>query len=399
MRHPATKTWTFPAARPSPLPRTNLRELAAHPDRFEHHLVVVARIGTAQLELATASEPLYFAHANISDEYAAALPTGDPLLDAFPMRTFVSDRRTGGDVGRYNHHAGDLVLHPIDYLHWPGRLRPPYAPLVIPEGARRCGLSIVYCASTPTPPSPPGSSSAQEVARPPRRAGDVKPYVEPPPPLRLADLLADPPGVIARVGATELALVVDPDVIAPPRGGWVVVIAGDAPGELTRIPDGGHLDGAGIARALVLSGDAPPDAPPPSWDAPPPAPFAVHEDAPAGALPFAHGALAIEAGAGDTARVRIADVATEVPRYWLARLTFRVALHGLALGYVETYGGMYFDDGAASGGGPAGGADLRIGVRTAAGTAELAVPRADALAVLERLYRAVAPPGYRERLA
>jgi hypothetical protein len=38
--------------------RTNLRALAARPGRFEHHLVVVARAGDAQLEMATASEPL-----------------------------------------------------------------------------------------------------------------------------------------------------------------------------------------------------------------------------------------------------------------------------------------------------------------------------------------------------
>ena len=56
-----------PSARRSPASRrTNLRELAARPERFEHHLVVVARAAGAQLEIATASEPLYFAHVNVS---------------------------------------------------------------------------------------------------------------------------------------------------------------------------------------------------------------------------------------------------------------------------------------------------------------------------------------------
>src|SRR5690606_14265154 len=79
-RHPITKSWALPpsdrAPLPAPLLRTNVRALAARPGRFEHHLVVVARIGAAQLEQATASEPLYFAHANVSDEYALPLTTG-----------------------------------------------------------------------------------------------------------------------------------------------------------------------------------------------------------------------------------------------------------------------------------------------------------------------------------
>ncbi len=57
-RHPTTKTWTFPPERAPDANRTNLKELAARPERFEHHLTVVARLGVAQLEIATASEPV-----------------------------------------------------------------------------------------------------------------------------------------------------------------------------------------------------------------------------------------------------------------------------------------------------------------------------------------------------
>jgi len=115
--------------------------------------LVCATVGDVQLEVTTASEPLYFNHINLSDEYAMALPTGDELVDRFPLRTFLSDPVTGEDVGRYNHRVGDLVLHPDGLLHWPGRLRPPYDPFELPPGMRRCGLSIVYCASKPTPPT------------------------------------------------------------------------------------------------------------------------------------------------------------------------------------------------------------------------------------------------------
>ncbi|HMR80608.1 MAG TPA: hypothetical protein PKD61_36110, partial [Polyangiaceae bacterium] len=77
--HPISKNWQLPppdrAPLPSPLQRTNLRTLASRAGRFEHHLMIVGTVGDAQLEIATASEPLYFAHANISDEYALALPT------------------------------------------------------------------------------------------------------------------------------------------------------------------------------------------------------------------------------------------------------------------------------------------------------------------------------------
>src|ERR1019366_9123493 len=159
--------------------RTNLRALASRPGRFEHHLLVVARAGAAQLEMATASEPLYFAHLNVSDEYAIALPTGDETVDRFPMRTFLTDAGTLEDVARYNHRVGDLVLHPLGFLHWPGRLRPPFTPLVFPPGMRRCGVSLVFCASSPTPGGggSPGVTTGREA--------DAKSYAANAPPLVL----------------------------------------------------------------------------------------------------------------------------------------------------------------------------------------------------------------------
>ncbi|HEU0033687.1 MAG TPA: hypothetical protein VFQ53_23835 [Kofleriaceae bacterium] len=386
-RHPTTATWVFPPADRAALPgieRVNLRELVARPERFEHHLVVCARLGDAQLEIVTASEPLYFAHVNISDEYAVALPTGDVMIDLFPLRTFVSDPVTGADVGRYHHRAGDLVLHPVALAHWPGRLRAPYAPLEIPPGMRRCGLSLVYCASVPTP------STAVPVELAPARAADVKPYVDPAPPLALAEL-AGPPGIVGSIADTTLELVVDPIAIAPPRGGWVIVLEGSAPHgalDLLRLPPGTRLAGVGITRALVLSSRA--HAPEPAaWDALPAPPIAPYEDAAPGELPIAVDRLRITERSADRVTVTIDDVARDIPRYWLARMMFRIALHGLRLGYVETYEGLFVDDAEDP---------IQLGLRTPTARAVVLVPRSEALAVIERLYRAVAPPGYTERL-
>jgi hypothetical protein len=346
----------------------NLRELASRPERFEHHLVVFAKIGAAQLEVATASEPLYFGHRNISDEYAIAMPTGDDLVDKFPMRTFVSDAQQ--DVGRYNHRAGDLVLHPLGYAHWPGRLRPPYEMPPIPPGMRRCGLSIVYCASVPTP------SAGVIVPVTDERA---KAYVTPPPPLSIVDVRAHV-GPIAAIGATTLEVVTG--TIAPPRGGWVVDIATL---EVRRLAPGERMESA---HALVFSSrDAEPDPVPPAWTALPLPPFAPLEDVPRSALPFSHGPLHVAERSAQLATVALEDSIIEVPRYWLARALFRLGLHDLRLGLVETYGGMSFDDHA--------GGDLDVGV----GRASFRVPRNEAFAFVESLYRAVAPPGYTERIS
>lgn len=392
-RHPTTKGWEMPSPTRAPLEdgldRINLKEIVARPDRFEHHLLVCATVDGVQLEVTTASEPLYFNHINLSDEYALALPTGDELVDRFPLRTFLSNPKTGEDVGRYNHRIGDIVLHPEGFMHWPGRLRPPYEPFDFPPGMRRCGLSLVYCASKSTPPTwcplPP----------PKGREADVKGYVEPAPPMILAAVRGEP-SIIARIGSTTLTLVALPESIEPELGGWVVVLEAEngspyAPCDLVRIAKGKRLAGKGIVRALVLTSEkSEPDPIPAAWHELPALPFAPFEDAQAGALPLAIDALAIsDAGAGRV-ELKIGEKKAEVPRHWLARTLYRVALHGMRLGYIETYEGFFVDDR---------GDKVRLGLRNGGGGArsEIVLDREAALAAVERLYRAVAPAGYRER--
>ena len=399
-RHPTSRSWAFPPAERVALgggiERANLRELVARPERYEHQLLVCATIDGVQLEVATASEPLYFSHINLSDEYALALPTGDELVDRFPLRTFLSDPATGADVGRYNHRIGDVVLHPEGLLHWPGRLRAPYEPFDFPPGLRRSGSSLVYCASKPTP------ATWCPLPRPQGREEDAKAYVTPAPPMVLASTRGAP-GVLAHIGRTTLSLVELPDMIDPPHGGWVVVLEAEAGGvhaacDLLRVPEGVALAGAGIVRALVLtSTDAAPDAVPPAWSAVPAAPFAPFEDGEAGALPLevkdarTDLTMRIEEITGALVSIGVGDAKAEVPRYWLARMLHRVALHGLRMGYAETYGGFFVDDR---------GEDVRMGVRDGegAGASAVTIARGEALGVIERMYRAVAPAGYRERL-
>jgi len=167
-----------------------------------------------------------------------------------------------------------------------------------------------------------------------------------------------------------------------------------AAGDLIRVPPGATLDARGISRALVLAdAEAAPDPPPPSWRALPPPPFPPFEDAPPGALPFRYGALTVEATRSGAVAVSVDGTTTVVPRYWLARMLFRAALHGLRLGYIETYGGMFIDDQLLR-------TDhaIQLGLRTETGRAAIAIRSDEALSVLQQLYRAVAPPGYRERL-
>jgi NAD(P)H dehydrogenase (quinone) len=395
-RHPAAVHWQFPPLDrpllPAPLERTNLRLLMARPDRFEHHLIVCATLGHTQLEVVTASEPLYFGHVAFSDEYALALPCGDPMVDRVPLRTFISDAATGADLGRYNHRIGDLVLHPVGHMHWPGRLRPPYEPFDFPPGLRRCGLSLVFCATAHV------ASSAPALPPPAGRESDIKPYADPPPPMMIA-AIDGPATTIARIGTTELMLVERRGRIAPARGCWVVVLKADSAsphdaGDLIRVPAGATLDARGISRALVLADPyIGPDAPPPSWQGLPPPPFPPYEDAPPGALPLRLGALTIEETRSGAVAISLDGATAAVPRYWLARMLFRVALHGLRLGYIETYGGLFIDDHPQRGDGA-----IELGLRTTSGRKALAIPADEAIAVIERLYRAVAPPGYRERL-
>lgn len=159
---------------------------------------------------------------------------------------------------------------------------------------------------------------------------------------------------------------------------------------------GTTLDGAGIVRALVLASDAaPPDPVPASWREVPPEPFATFENGEPSSLPLelrGEGELKVEERSSSLVAVTIGDATVEVPRFWLARMLYRVALHGLRMGYAETYGGFFVDDREE--------ATVRIGVRVSGGTiTAMTVPRAAALRAVERLYRAVAPPGYRERPA
>ncbi|MDB4938612.1 MAG: putative tryptophan repressor-binding protein wrbA [Labilithrix sp.] len=394
-RHPAARTWAFPRAGrpalPSGIERANLREMVARPARYEHHLMICATVDGAQLEVTTASEPLYFSHINLSDEYALALPTGDELIDRFPLRTFLSDPVTGDDVGRYNHRIGDLVLHPEGLLHWPGRLRPPYEPFDFPPGMRRCGLSLVYCASEPTP------ATWCPLPRPQGREEDAKAYVTPAPPMVLASTRGAP-GVLGLIGRTSLVLLELPGAIAPPHGGWLVVLEAEAGSvhaacDLLRIPEGATLDGAGIVRALLLSSSAAgPDPTPPSWRHVASAPFAAYEDGAPSSLPLdvAHGGLRIEEVSPSVVAIAVGGARAEVPRFWLSRMLHRVAMHGLRLGYAETYGGFFVDDREDV---------VLLGVRGEKGAprAAVAVARGEAIEVIERMYRAVAPVGYRER--
>jgi hypothetical protein len=365
---------------------TNLRALAGRPGRFEHHLVVVARAGSAQLEMATASEPLYFGHVNVSDEYALALPTGDETVDRFPMRTFVSDAGNLEDVARYNHRVLDLVLHPLGFLHWPGRLRPPFTPFVFPPGMRRCGVSLVFCASSPTPGGggPLGVTAGRE--------SDAKSYAAQAPPLVLRELGREGEGAVARVGDASLTLVVRPRAITPAQGAYVAVLEADGGSaygvcDVIHVPRGASLDGAGIVRALVFASTTRAvEDPPASWDRVPSSPMAPFEDAPRGTLPVSAAGIEVTSVDEQQVEVVVGGGRAVVPRHWLARMLFRVALHPPVLGYVETYGGFFYDDRAPEA--------VRVGLR---GGGEVVLRHAEAVRLVEALYRAVPPDGYTER--
>jgi hypothetical protein len=386
-RHPCTASWSFADPSrpplPAPLERTNLRELVARPGRFEHHLMVVARIGDDQLECPTASEPLYFAHENVSDEWVVTLPTGNPMLDAFEPRIFIQDVATGDDESRFQQRNLELVLHPFGHLHWPGKLRPPYASPPVPPGMRQCGLTLVYCACVVTPPEPDRPLRIGEGLEG-RGKGDASV------PRTHLDLKHEDTGVVARLKHSRLELVIAPETIAPPRGGYVVLLSADAPycvTDLIYVPAGASLSGHGIHRALLFTSDSvTADPPPPSWREVPPAPFAPLKDGPTLALPVEAGGVHLEEGAPGFVRVRIGDSESEVPRHWAARFFFRWALHGFRLGYLETYEGLYADDRHPR---------PRIGLR---GGAHVEVDRDALLGVVETLYRAIAPAGYSEEL-
>jgi hypothetical protein len=380
-RHPTTATWQFPSARdPLDLPRTNLRELMARPTRFEHHLLVVGRVGDAQIEVVCASEPLYFAHANISDEYALQLPTGDALIDGFPVRTFIADGDSGEDVGRIRHRQGQLVLHPHGLLHWTGRLRPPFEMPPFP-GARRTGLSLVFCSATPIAPKDRPLLVTEGLE------DEVKAYTDLDVPFVLADLAKEEPGVLAVVGNARIELLRSPSLVGSESGGYLVVLEAAAPWfatDMVFVAPGAQLDGEGIDRALWLTADVAAQPPPDSWDAVPEEPFACFEAGARGALPLTLHGVHAEAVDGRLVKIAIGDASSDVPRHWLTRMLYRLALHGYALGYLETYGGFFYDDRDG----------YRLGVR---GGGEARLERAAMEEVVEVLYRAVAPDGYIER--
>lgn len=392
-RVPEASTWRFPPPERAALPgvrRVNLRELAARPGRFEHHLVVVARAGGAQLEIATASEPLSFAHVNVSDEYAVALPTGDDTIDRFPLRTFVTDPRTLEDVGRYNHRVGDLVLHPFGLMHWPGRLRPPYEPFVFPAGMRRCGVTLVFCASAHSPPRD------RAVAVTAGRAADAKAYGSASPPLGLWELGREGAGVVARVADAALAVVVRPASLGAAGGAYVVVLEADDGGshhacDLLYVEPGAAPSGEGIARALVMTAAGCDVEPPPaSWDAVSAPPMPRFEERLRVASPFARDGVTVTLLDGARVTVAVGPASAAVPRHWLARMLYRIALHAPALGYVETYGGFFYDDRAARDG------VVRFGLHGADGSHEVRLSADAARAFVEAMYRAVASDGYAE---
>ena len=211
-------------------------------------------------------------------------------------------------------------------------------------------------------------------------------------PLHLADTAREGPRALGAVAGATLSLLVSPRRVAPPLGGYLVVLAAapDSPyfaGDLVHVPPSSEAPAAGLERALLFASETvPADPPPASWSAVPGAPFPPFEEGRRGELPISLQGLTLEALSAAEVVARIGGKSVTIPRYWLSRAMFRVALHGFRIGYVETYGGFFYDD--------RGGA-YRLGVR-GAGEVTLA---ADAIeGAVERIYRAVAPDGYAERL-
>jgi hypothetical protein len=349
--------------------------------------MVVAQIGTTQLEIPTASEPLAFAHVNLSDEYVIALPTGHAMLDSVPFRVFISDIATGEDVLRLQHRVLDMVLHPYGYLHWPGRVRPPYAAPAMPPGMRRTGLALALVANQRTPPA-----TDRELWISPGREEGAKLVGDSGVPVLLAQLDQEQPRVLARISDTRWELLVDPGQIEPPRGGYLCVLD-PAPEsdffatDLLFIPEGASLHATGIRRALLMWSSAnTAEPPPPSWDRIADAPFMPLSQGSTHSLPVALDGLRIEPLDDARVRVHLRHAVRDIPRYWLARLLFRVALHGYRLGYVETYEGFFVDDT---------GGNYRVGLR---GEGHVATTYDELRRFIEHAYRAVAPASYSEEL-
>jgi hypothetical protein len=157
--------------------------------------------------------------------------------------------------------------------------------------------------------------------------------------------------------------------------------------DLIHVPAGATLDASGIARGLVFASETHAvEAPPASWDRVPDAPMAPFEDAPRAPLPVSRSGIEVTVADEQSVTVAVGGRGAVVPRHWLARMLFRIALHPPVLGYVETYGGFFYDDRAPEG--------VRVGLR---GGGEIALAHAEALRLVEALYRAVPPEGYTER--
>jgi hypothetical protein len=199
-------------------------------------------------------------------------------------------------------------------------------------------------------------------------------------------------GTVALAAEAQMDLWAGSGPVAAPDGAYVVVLEAEDDAAVTEtdlvyLPPGRDEWGLpGLRRALVVSSPGTAVAPPPdSWERVPAAPFAPFEEAPAGQLPVDLSGMTVEAVDATRVRVRVGESEAEVPRYWLARMLFRIALHGYAIGYLETYGGFYYDDRTGH----------RLGLRDGGAVSFTKDAITDAV---ETLYRAVAPEGYVERL-
>ena len=237
----------------------------ARPARYEHHLMVCATIDGVQLEVTTASEPLYFNHINLSDEYAMRAPDRRRAGRSLPAphvpvrpgdgrgrRSLQPSRRRPGAPSRRACSTGQG-----DFARRSSRS----------TFRRECadaGLSSCIVQAHPRQPT------WCPLPRPVGREEDAKAYMSPAPPMVLASMRGEP-GVLAHIGRTTLAARRGAGGDRAPHGGWVVVLeaaAGSAHAacDLLRLPEGTSLDGAGIVRALLFaSNEEGPGPIPRSW--------------------------------------------------------------------------------------------------------------------------------------
>ncbi len=125
----------------------NLRARAGSVNRLEHILEIVMRIDNTVIEMATASEPLYFGHSNWGDEFNLLFLTGDDLADQFPARTVFTDTETGEQLGYVKCPNGCMTVHPVGISHWPGMLKEPHKIFNPPDELRRKVFAAVFCSA------------------------------------------------------------------------------------------------------------------------------------------------------------------------------------------------------------------------------------------------------------